>query len=83
MKTELAYPMVVAARDTVHGRKKDANKVCQIGEFLTLKVCCILIAESGYVVTFLLSPLHKLTADLVALIMHKRPPNVLHGCKED
>ena len=70
--------MVVAARDTVHGRKKDANKVRQTNWFLTMKVLGFQIALFGYLFASICSLCSKGKLLLQPLRFHTKDKKMLY-----
>ena len=78
MNPELAYPMAVAARDTVHGGKKDADKACQTNGFLTMKVFGFQTALSGYLFASICSLCSKGKLLLQPLRIHTKDKKTLY-----
>ena len=78
MKTELAYPMAVAARDTVHGGKKDADKARQTNGLLTMKVFGFQTALFGYLFASICSLCSKGKLLLQPLRFHTKDKKMLY-----
>ena len=78
MNPELAYPMVVAARDTVHGGKKDADKARQTKGFLMLKVFGFQIALFCYLFASICSLCSKGKLLLQPLWLHTKDKKMLY-----
>ena len=78
MNPELAYPMAVAAHDTVHGGKKDADKALQTKGFLTMKVFGFQTALFGYLFTSICSPCSKGKQLLQPLRFHTEDKKMLY-----
>ena len=78
MNPELAYPMAVAARDTVHGGKKNADKVRQTNGFLTMKVFGFQTALFGYLLASICSLRSKGKLLLQPLRFHIKDKKMLY-----
>ena len=78
MNPELAYPMAVAARDTVHGGKKNADKAHQTNGFLTMKVFGFQTALFGYLFASICSLCSKGKLLLQPLRFHTKDKKMLY-----
>ena len=70
--------MVVTARDTVHGGKKDADKARQTNGFLTMKVFGFQTALSGYLLASICSLCSKGKLRLQPLRFHTKDKKMLY-----